>query len=865
MSLYTQKRSNFIFFTLCLIFTFLVFTPYAHAEYLSVDVTYNPFPYALNQEEEVQISFDEDFSSSPNVMVFTLDQKTTCTYLLDCLSQFTSTYYGPVDSFTYTASQLLAKTCMSVSVAAFDNQLNLGFSPIHEICFQPPPDDPNLIAYFPFDTDAADYAGDYDGTFQGGASISPDGKLGSALLLDGVDDFVDLVPFDIQGQEMTIASWFNRTSGAGDARLISKATGQQEDEHLWMFSLMGSADQLRYRLNTDGITDTLISPALVQSNTWHHGAVVYDGNEIKIYLDGNLISSQPKTGNIGVDPSVDVYIGNNPGAFPKFFGGKIDDLRVYDRALSQEEIDVLADNLVCNFDGICDAVEDSCGCASDCGSICGDGCISGAEVCEIADEQQCTTTSGYSGTASCLSDCSGFDSCQSDLYCGDGICTQPVEDAASCSSDCFCGDGICDVNETATSCVADCSGPPSFYVSPDGSGAHDGSSLSDAMSLSEALAHSGDLFDQTVIYLLGPGDYGEFKSLVSRTAWHTWKADPVSTDDDNKPVFSKINFKKDSSPQISIKLIMDGLEVYPNNVAMRWIRDFTFTNGKIHGEVTEPFGPTTFNCDRYVGPQQTGFWQEGGNRNITLTKTEISNHHHGANAKGSFSHYEDNIIHGIGEDAANFPWGESDDLQDKQSFIFRNNEIYNVGDCFEPGNPDTDHPDAIQSFISFTKQYEVTDVRIEGNRIGLKGPVGAQGIFIQPGTSGIFSNVTIEGNIVNASMQSLQVKNGDDVKIRHNTFMGGSAHIYQGATNVVQEYNLHTNGNIYHDDANPLVFDKYIVNGWMDPAWDATGPDHCKGPVAFGADGITPLCDQPSGHCDVDLWGEIVGAVLTCE
>ena len=73
------------------------------------------------------------------------------------------------------------------------------------------------------------------------------------------------------------------------------------------------------------------------------------------------------------------------------------------------------------------------------GDVCDDQTcgLNGQEIGEVCDgnSQICTTPEGYSGTQECNSQCTGFDSCVSSEFCGDGIC-QGNEDEASCAVDC---------------------------------------------------------------------------------------------------------------------------------------------------------------------------------------------------------------------------------------------------------------------------------------------------------------------------------------------------------------------------------------------------------------------------------------------
>ncbi len=169
------------------------------------------------------------------------------------------------------------------------------------------------------------------------------GRIGQALRFDGVDDAVDLGPLDVSGETaLTITFWFRADDfGTSDARFISKADGQYDQDHYWMISTLNGS-RLRLRLRAGGSTDTLISPTgTLSTGVWTHVAATYDGSTMRLYRDGTEVASMPKTGVLDSSGTVDAAIGNQPttasgGARP--FDGLIDDLRIYSRALSEAEI-----------------------------------------------------------------------------------------------------------------------------------------------------------------------------------------------------------------------------------------------------------------------------------------------------------------------------------------------------------------------------------------------------------------------------------------------------------------------------------------------------------------------------------------------
>jgi Concanavalin A-like lectin/glucanases superfamily len=71
-------------------------------------------------------------------------------------------------------------------------------------------------------------------------------------------------------------------------------------------------------------------------NTWHHFAATYDGAMVKIYIDGVLATSAVQTGAITTNTNP-LTIGNQPG-FPEFFGGSVDEVRIWKVARTQAQI-----------------------------------------------------------------------------------------------------------------------------------------------------------------------------------------------------------------------------------------------------------------------------------------------------------------------------------------------------------------------------------------------------------------------------------------------------------------------------------------------------------------------------------------------
>jgi len=218
-----------------------------------------------------------------------------------------------------------------------------------------------LVAYWPFDdgsgTTAVDIVGGHHGTLVNGPMWTPPGdfKMGTgALKFDGTNDVVSIQPFDVIGGGITLAAWMKPDSfGINDGRVISKANEWLADDHWWMLSTIASGGdmRLRFRLKTnDGQTvPTLIATSgNLVIGEWHHWAATWDGTTMRLYSNTVEAGSMPKGGTaVATDPTVSVAIGSQPpdahlpgneARIIKYFDGVIDDVAVWNRALTPEEL-----------------------------------------------------------------------------------------------------------------------------------------------------------------------------------------------------------------------------------------------------------------------------------------------------------------------------------------------------------------------------------------------------------------------------------------------------------------------------------------------------------------------------------------------
>jgi hypothetical protein len=199
-----------------------------------------------------------------------------------------------------------------------------------------------LVGWWKFDetqgTSARDSSGgNHDGTLVGHAHWGP-GRTGGAVALDGAGSYVkiaDKSAFDFSG-ELTVATWVNIHSVPSEwMAIITKG------DSAWRLSTVNQDRKIHFSVNQYDRTEGARGSTELALNQWHHLAAVYDGKTERIYIDGKLDSTQPWTGGISHNES-DVLIGENAERMGRGFDGLIDDVRIYDYALSEGEIEDLA-------------------------------------------------------------------------------------------------------------------------------------------------------------------------------------------------------------------------------------------------------------------------------------------------------------------------------------------------------------------------------------------------------------------------------------------------------------------------------------------------------------------------------------------
>jgi hypothetical protein len=210
-----------------------------------------------------------------------------------------------------------------------------------------------LVGYWKFDEGNGNTASDSSGNGRNGTIYGATwdrGKSNYALSFDGIDDYVSLPPLNISGiTSLTVTAWIKSPFNHVGYVLHNGYNGEfvlHNGERPFDGSVSGRYPDLAsfsVKLQDASIWDVYSTP--LTPNTWHYFTGVWmKGVSLRIYVDGVLMGENDSIPDYYLYNPGSAYsprIGAYPFVEPDFFQGLIDEVSIYNRALSNNEIGIL--------------------------------------------------------------------------------------------------------------------------------------------------------------------------------------------------------------------------------------------------------------------------------------------------------------------------------------------------------------------------------------------------------------------------------------------------------------------------------------------------------------------------------------------
>jgi glycerophosphoryl diester phosphodiesterase len=248
-------------------------------------------------------------------------------------------------SVILTTSPLAAKLPYTLTITGVKDQ---AFSPNpivmpEVVSFYHKPWLPGLVAAWDFDENEGTILHDYSGNANDGALENgpawAGGNTGNGLLFDGIDDYINVPAspsLDINTEGVSISLWTRLAYVPNDMPGAYGPLYDSEGDNYVLYEDKG-VHELRFKVTTSVSAERPgIRSNDLAAERWLHLVGVYDGSKVSIWLDGVLKDSHNLTGTVKAGQIA--TIGKTGGAY---FKGQMDNIQIYNRALSAEEIQFL--------------------------------------------------------------------------------------------------------------------------------------------------------------------------------------------------------------------------------------------------------------------------------------------------------------------------------------------------------------------------------------------------------------------------------------------------------------------------------------------------------------------------------------------
>lgn len=199
---------------------------------------------------------------------------------------------------------------------------------------------PTPLGYWPLNEGTGTTTADLSGNGRTGTLVNgptwTTGKISNALSFDGINDYVSIPDFN-PPTNLTLEAWVYPTEAvgsSGDDIIVNKNNSEYD------LRILGGSGNFLAGAGSTFISDptfNFFAPANL--NQWYHLVYTFDNpsNTHKLYRNGVLVSTGTNTSNI-TNTSTALWIGRHSQYNFGTFKGKIDNVRIYDRALNATEV-----------------------------------------------------------------------------------------------------------------------------------------------------------------------------------------------------------------------------------------------------------------------------------------------------------------------------------------------------------------------------------------------------------------------------------------------------------------------------------------------------------------------------------------------
>lgn len=196
-----------------------------------------------------------------------------------------------------------------------------------------------LVGWWPLNGTAKDLSGNANNGTVSGATVAS-GLNGLCYSFDGVDDYIS-TNLSMKNVDKTISFFIKKASIVGTG---SSIISQWYAPASWQIHIPANVGFINYYSYNGSTSSSIVSSKNVCDNIWHHAVITYvaSSNLLSIYIDGIFDTSANLTVEENTTSGNGIWFGRENGSTVYSpFAGSLEDVRIYNRALSADEVNIL--------------------------------------------------------------------------------------------------------------------------------------------------------------------------------------------------------------------------------------------------------------------------------------------------------------------------------------------------------------------------------------------------------------------------------------------------------------------------------------------------------------------------------------------
>ena len=200
------------------------------------------------------------------------------------------------------------------------------------------------IAYYKM-SDATDQLGNYNGTATN-VNFNTEGKFGFAGAFNGSSSKILLPNSSFQTAAFTISAWCDVTANGSENSIFEFTdTNSGNNQTAILLSAGNTSQSSRFLFRNRTSNEYSYGPSGTPLSGWNHYCMTFDGSTVKSYINGSQVNSASFSITNTIASTSEVLLGLSAG--DRFLNGKIDQIRIYDSAISAADVTTLYKEIEC--------------------------------------------------------------------------------------------------------------------------------------------------------------------------------------------------------------------------------------------------------------------------------------------------------------------------------------------------------------------------------------------------------------------------------------------------------------------------------------------------------------------------------------